>query len=348
VTATTDNDQPAGAKAMVPFVRSGNPVLSVLDKGRWRAPEIAFWAFTVAVFFLFPDHLMLGAQVLITGLFALSLDLLVGYTGLVSLGHAAFFGVGAYAAGLLAQAGWGEPFSGLALAAAAAAVVGYASSHLIVRVHGIAMLMITMGVTILLHELANRLSWITGGDDGLQGVTMAPVLGLFGFDLFGRTAYLYALGVVFAMFCLARGLVNSPFGLSLRGIRENGRRMPAIGSPMRSRIRTVYTMSAALAGVAGALLAQTTEFVSLEVLSFQRSAEVLIILILGGTGRLYGALIGAAVFMVGRDLLASANPQYWFFWLGLMLVLVVMFARGGILGGLENLLRFVQRRRNAR
>lgn len=320
-------------------------LLTAPNRRPW--PELALMAAAVVVYVAFPGYLVLATQVLIVGLFALSLDLLVGYAGLVSLGHAAFFGIGAYAAGLLSTAGWGDPTLGLVAAAAVAALVGYVSSHLIVRVHGIAMLMITLGVCILLHELANRLSFITGGDDGLQGVAMAPVLGLFAFDLFGRTAFFYTLAVVLAMLVLARGLVASPFGLSLRGIRENSRRMPAIGAPVAVRIRTVYTMAAAFAGVAGALLAQTTEFVSLEVLSFQRSAEVLIILILGGTGRLYGGLIGAAVFMIGRDVLASANPQYWFFWLGLMLVLVVMFARGGILGGLDRVMETLKRRRAA-
>lgn len=302
-------------------------------------PELLILAAAACVYLFASGYLVLATQVLIIGLFALSLDLLVGYAGLVSLGHAAFFGIGAYTAGLLAKHGWADPTFGLLIAAAMAALVGFLSSLLIVRVHGIALLMITMGVTILLHELANRLSGITGGDDGLQGVAMDPVLGLFRFDLFGQTAFLYTLAVVLVMLLAARRLVQSPFGLSLRGIRENNRRMPAIGAPVGHRIRTIYTIAAGLAGVAGALLAQTTEFVSLDVLSFQRSAEVLIVLILGGTGRLYGGLIGAAVFLIGRDVLASANPEYWFFWLGLILVAVVMFARGGILGGLAVLAR---------
>jgi len=317
--------------------------MNILDhlqpRRRLPWPEMLILLVAALVYFLASGYLVLATQVLIIGLFAVSLDLLVGYAGLVSLGHAAFFGIGAYTAGLLAKHGWADPTFGLLVAALAAALVGFLSSLLIVRVHGIAMLMITMGVTILLHELANRLSGITGGDDGLQGVTMDPVLGLFRFDLFGQTAFLYTLAVVMVMLVMVRRLVQSPFGLSLRGIRENNRRMPALGAPVGQRIRTLYTIAAGFAGVAGALLAQTTEFVSLDVLSFQRSAEVLIVLILGGTGRLYGGLIGAALFLIGRDVLASANPEYWFFGLGLILVAVVMFARGGILGGLAVLAR---------
>lgn len=316
---------------------SAPPVQNMLAAGRWRPGEIALGLMLPAIYLLFPTHLVLAAQILIAGLFALSLDLLIGYAGLISLGHAAYFGVGAYAAGLLAQAGWGEPFSGLLVAAGAAMALGWGCGHLIVRVQGLAMLMITLGLVVVLHEAANKAAHITGGDDGLQGVVMFPLFGLFAFDLYGRTAYLYTAGVVLALVLAARRLVQSPFGLALRGLRENTLRMQAIGSPHAARIRTIHTLAAGMAGVAGGLLAQTTEFVSLETLSFQRSAEVLIMLILGGAGRLYGGLIGAALFLIARDALASASPQYWYFWLGLGLMGVVLVARGGVLGGLDRL-----------
>jgi len=301
--------------------------------------EVVFWLGTLAAFFLFPNYLLLGSQIMITALFALSMDLILGYAGIVSLGHAAFFGVGAYCAGLLAKHGWGEPFSGLLIAGAAAGVVGYLTSFLVVRGQDLTRLMITLGVCMLLLETANRFSGISGGADGLQGMQMGKVLGLFAFDLYGRTAYLYALSVLFALFCLARRLIDSPFGLALRGIRENPRRMPAIGSPVARRLITVYTIAAVIAGVAGALLAQTTQFVALDVLGFNRSAEILIILILGGTGRLYGGLIGALVYMVAQDRFSGVDPQYWQFWLGSFLVLVVLFAPGGVLGGIDRLQR---------
>lgn len=287
---------------------------------------------------------MLGSQVFITALFAISLDLILGYAGIVSLGHAAFFGVGAYAAGLLARHGWGEPLSGLAAAGAAAAAVGFLASFLVVRGGDLARLMVTLGIGQLLYEAANKAAAVTGGVDGLGDVAMWKLLGLFPFDLQGRTAWVYSLAVLFACFALARRVVGSPFGLSLRAIRERGARMPALGAPVRRRLVIAFTMSAGLAGVAGALLAQTTQFVGLEVLGFTRSAELLIIVVLGGTGRLYGALVGAPLFMLAQNYLSGLNPTYWQFWLGLMLVAAVLFARGGLLGGAERAWHLLRRR----
>jgi branched-chain amino acid transport system permease protein len=315
-----------------------------MTMARVRIAEGAFWLGALAAYFVFPDYLLLGSQIMVAALFALSIDLILGYAGIVSLGHAAFFGVGAYSAGLLATHGWGEPFSGLLVAGAAAGVVGYLTSFLVVRGQDLTRLMITLGVSMLLLQTANRFSGITGGADGLQGMQMGKVLGLFAFDLYGRTAYLYALTVLFALFCFARRLIGSPFGLALRGIRENPRRMPAIGSPVARRLITVYTIAAVIAGVAGALLAQTTQFVALDVLGFNRSAEILIMLILGGTGRLYGGLIGALVFMVAQDHFSGVDPKYWQFWLGSFLVLVVLFARGGVLGGVDRLKRMFRKK----
>lgn len=315
-----------------------------MSSARRRLAEGAFWLSALAAFFVFPDHLLLGSQIMITALFALSIDLILGYAGIVSLGHAAFFGVGAYCAGILATHGWGEPLSGLLVAAAAAGLLGYLTSFLVVRGHDLTRLMITLGVCMLLFEAANRFSGITGGADGLQGMQLDKLLGLFAFDLYGRTAYLYSLAVLFVLFCFARRLIDSPFGLTLRGIRENARRMPAIGSPVARRLITVYTIAATIAGVAGALLAQTTQFVALDVLRFNRSADILIILILGGTGRLYGGLIGAIVFMVAQDHFSGVDPKYWQFWLGGFLVLIVLFARGGVLGGVDRVQRLFAKR----
>jgi branched-chain amino acid transport system permease protein len=304
---------------------------------RWRPIEFVFWAATLLPFFLFPSYLSLASQIAITALFALSLDLILGYAGIVSLGHAAFFGLGAYTAGILSVHGWGDPFIGLAAAAVTAGILGYATSFIIAHFRHLALIMITLGLGLLLHELANTASWLTGGSDGLQGVNIKPLLGRFSFDLYGYTAYAYSLAVLFLVFLAVRRLVNSPFGLALRGIRENAVRMPAIGAPSASHIRKVYTISAIIAGIAGALLTQTTSTVSLSVLDFQRSADVVVILILGGAGRLYGGLIGAIIFMVARDQFSGINPQLWYFWIGLLLVTVVMFLPNGLLGGLSRL-----------
>jgi len=301
-----------------------------------RPLELAFWAATLLPFVVAPSYLSLASQIAITALFALSLDLILGYAGIVSLGHAAYFGFGAYTAGLLSKHYFGEPLSGLVLAALAAGLLGYVTSHVIVRFRHLALIMLTLGLGLLLAEVANSASGLTGGADGLQGVKMAPLLG-FKFDLYGRTAYAYSLAVLFLLFLIARRIIHSPFGLALRGIRENATRMPAIGAPSLAHLRKVYTISAAMAGAAGALLTQTTSTVSLEVLSFGRSADVLVILILGGAGRLYGGIVGAIIYMVARDQFASMNPQYWYFWVGLLLVAVVLFLPNGILGGLSAL-----------
>ena len=303
----------------------------------WKTPEFIFWLIPVVAYFLFPKSLSLLSQMAITALFALSLDLILGYAGIVSLGHAAFFGLGAYAAGLLAKYGYGDPLLGLAIGALAAAIVGYVTSFLVLRGADLTRLMVTLGVSMMLYEAANKLTSFTGGVDGLQGVEIHKLVGLFGFDLYGKTAYCYSVLVLFILFWLARRIVHSPFGLSLRGIRQNVRRMPAIGAPVNGRLAAVYTLGAAYAGVAGALLTQTTQFVSLDVLAFSRSAELMLILILGGTGRLYGALIGTIVFMVAHHYLSNINPQYWQFWLGAVLVLVVLFARDGIMGLMQKL-----------
>src|SRR5512147_1883316 len=201
------------ARSPAAAVLAASAIAPRLPTDRWHAMEIAFWAVALAAFFVFPSHRVLASQILITGLFAVSLDLILGYAGIVSLGHAAYFGIGAYAAGLLAVHGWGEPFSGLVVAGAAGAVLGFATSFLVVRGSDLARLMVTLGIGLMLFEAANQLPSITGGADGLSGMTMGKVFGLYGFDLTGSTAYLYSLGILFVLFAAARRLVSSPFGL---------------------------------------------------------------------------------------------------------------------------------------
>jgi len=303
--------------------KTSTPVLYLRAQTRWRPVEIVFWIAALSPYLLFPNYLSLASQIAIAGMFALSLDLILGYAGIVSLGHAAFFGTGAYTAGLLSKHGWGEPLSGLVAAAAVAGLVGYATSFVICRFRHLALIMLTLGFGLLLAELANSLGWLTGGMDGLQGIHTWKLLGHFRFDLYGKTAFGYALAVLFVAFLFARRLIHSPFGLSLRGIRENFVRMP--------------TIAAAIAGIAGALLTETTETVSLDSLDLSRSADVLVMLVLGGAGRLYGGLVGAVIYMVARDQFSGIAPQYWYFWIGLLLVAVVVLLPNGILGGLAKL-----------
>lgn len=321
-----------------------SPRAWIKRRSRWSPVEIVLWLAALLPFFLFPTYLTLASQIAIAALFAISVDLILGYAGIVTLGHAMFFGIGAYTAALIAlRAGWAEPITGLMLAGAAAGAVGFVTSFLIVRVQHLALIMVTLGLGLLAFELANAMTWLTGGTDGLRLPRTWPVLGTFRFDLWGYTAYGYALAVLFVGFLASRRIVNSPFGLALRGIRENVKRMPAIGSEHRRHLQTVYTLSAALAGIAGALLTQTTSTVALDVLSFQRSADVVVMLILGGTGRLYGAILGAAIYFVARDQLAGVNPQYWYLGIGLLLMVVVLFMPKGILGGLASLVSRMRR-----
>jgi branched-chain amino acid transport system permease protein len=311
---------------------------------RWKIGEILFWFALAGAYFVPGMNIILLGQIFIWGLFAMSLDILLGYRGIPSLGHAGFFGIGAYAAGFLGKYGWTEPITGLIASMAIAGAVGLVTGRFVQRVHGVALLMVTLSLNLILYDAVHRATDLTGGDDGLQGIVISNVLGIFRFDIFGKTAYWYALSVAFALFLLARALVKSPFGLALLGARENTRRMIMMGAPVERDVSFVFAISAALAGAAGALLTQTTQFVAPPVLSFERSADVLVILIIGGTARLYGAFVGAIVFLFMRDWLATLSPVYWYFWIGLVLVIVVAFFRRGILPTLEILWQRVRAR----
>ena len=296
-------------------------------RARWRWAEIVFWLVIPAVICALPSRAGIINEVLIAGLFALSLDLILGLTGIVSLGHAAFLGLGAYAAAILASKGFADPTLGLALGAAIAAVVGLVTAPLLLRGGDLTRLMVTLGISLMLGELANRNGWLTGGADGLN-FSIAPVLGLFPIGFTGqRNAALYSFAVLFVLFAIARRLAHSSFGLSLAAIRENRLRADALGVGASRRIIAVYTIAAAYAGAAGALLAQTTQIVSLDLFDFHRSADVMLMLIIGGAGYLYGGPIGAAAFIVLRDVISAATPEYWEFWIGLALVILVLAGR---------------------
>ena len=303
----------------------------LLHKARWRPWEYALWVVAFALPLLVPSHALMINEIAIVALFAMSLDLILGYTGIVSLGHAAFFGFGAYTAALFAKHVMPDPTIGLLVAIALSAALGALASVTILRGSDLTRLMVTLGTALLLLELANKFDGLTGGADGLQGVVMGPVLGVFEFDLFGRTAAWYSLAVLLLLFLLMRRLVHSPFGATLKAIRDNRLRAMAIGIPVVSRLAVVYTVAAAVAGAAGALLAQTTGFASLDVLAFDRSADVVLMLVIGGVGWLYGGIAGAIVFKLLQDTLSSVTPQYWMFWIGLILVLLVLVGRDRLL-----------------
>jgi branched-chain amino acid transport system permease protein len=296
--------------------------------GRWHWSEIAFWLLALSCAFLFPSRYLIMTDILRLALFAMSLDLILGYAGIVSLGHAAFFGVGAYCAGLLALHGIvTEPVLALLVAGLVATVIGFLTSFLVIRGVDLTRLMVTLGIALLLEALAERYSDITGGSDGLQGIEMQPIFGLFAFDMFGKVGFFYCLAVLFLLFLLARRIVHSPFGLSLRAIRNNPLRAAAIGIPVNRRLIAVYTLAACYAGIAGALFTQTTALASLDVFAFERSADLMLVLVIGGTGYLYGGLVGAVVFKMLQEVFSTITPQYWQFWIGLVLVVIVLVGR---------------------
>lgn len=304
---------------------------SILNLSRLKPWEPLLWLAAFAAPLLLPGQALIVNEIAIVALFALSLDLVLGYTGIVSLGHAAFFGMGAYAAGLFAKHVMPDPLVGLAVGMSCATLLGAVCSLTVMRGTDLTRLMVTLGMGLIMMELANKLDWLTGGADGLQGVVIGPLLGRFEFDLYGQTAAWYSLTVLLLGFVCLRRLVFSPLGASFKAIHDNRLRAGAIGIPVNRRIAVAYTIAAALAGAAGALLAQTTGFASLDVFDFHRSADVMLILIVGGTGWLYGGVLGAIVFKLMHDLLSSITPQYWTFWLGLFLVVLVLVGRERLL-----------------
>ncbi len=303
----------------------------LLAPSKWRAWEFTLWAAIWGATVVFGQHAALVNEIAILALFALSLDLILGYAGIVSLGHAAYFGVGAYGAALFAKHVMPDPLVGLAVGAALGALLGLVTSPMIVRGTDLTRLMVTMGVALVLLELANKFDGLTGGTDGLQGVVMGPLVipfvGRFDFDLGARVASFYSLAVLFVVFVLLRRIVHSPLGISMQALRDNRLRLMAIGLSVNARLAAVYTLAAALAGAAGALLAQTTGFASLDVLEFHRSADVMLALVIGGAGWLWGGLVGAIAFKVLHDVISSFTAQYWTFWIGLFLVVLMLVGR---------------------
>jgi len=289
------------------------------------------WAIAIVYFYAAPDYLSFGTQVMIWILFAMSLDLAVGYAGILTLGQAGFFGLGAYAAGLFAIHVSPDPILGHLAAVALTALFGLTTGAMILHTRGVTLLMLTLAIVSILSEYANQARSLTGGDDGLQGIRIEPIFGTFAFNIFGKTAYVYALVVLFGWFLLAWRIVHSPFGRSLDGIRQNPRRMRAIGTPVWWRLVAIYTISAAMAGSAGALSAHATRFVGLSVLSLLTSGIVTVALILGGIRRLYGAFLGAAIYFLVQDWSAKISPFFWEFVVGGMLIATVLLLDGGLL-----------------
>lgn len=293
---------------------------------------------------IFPNQLNFLTLIATTAIFILSLDLVVGYAGIATLGHAALFGVGAYSAGLYAIHISSEPLSGLFVGVAAGAFLAFFSALIIMRAHGLTLLMMTVAIAQIVQEVANKARFITGGDDGLSGISVDPILGLFAFDFLGQTGFMYVLIVLTIVFALLRRFIRSPFGLTTMGIRDDAGRVSSLGGSVFWHLVKVYVIAGAVAGLAGGLSAQTVRVVSLSSLGFNLSAEALVMLVLGGTGRLWGALAGTLLFMMIHHYAAEIDPFRWMFVIGAMLITVVLLVPGGLANGVARLAVLLKRR----
>ena len=303
----------------------------LLRNARLKFWEPVLWLLPFVVVVLFPAQTFLINQMAIMALFAISLDLILGYTGIMSLGHATFFGLGTFAAGLFCKFVSPDPVMGLLFAMVVAGFAGLIFSITILRGTDLTVVMVTLGVSLILYELGNYMTWLTGGADGLQGIETAPVFGVFAFKFDGVTAAYYSLTVLVVCILICRRIVHSPFGTSLKAIRDNRLRATAIGINANRRIMLAYAIAGAIAGIAGAVQAQSINFASLDDFAFETSADVLLMVVIGGTGWLYGGFIGAVVFSGLHHMLSDITPQYWTFWVGLFLVVLMRVGRDRLL-----------------
>ncbi|AHG46734.1 ABC transporter permease [Rhizobium leguminosarum bv. trifolii CB782] len=297
-------------------------------------------------YFAFPDNLALLTRMATIALFVLSLDLVTGYCGVATLGHAALFGSGAYAAGIVsAHYGINDPLLMMLAGIAGGAVAGLLCGIVILRAHGLPQLVLSIALINLFHEFANKASSWTGGSDGLSGIAPDPIFGIFEFDLYGQTAFFFGMALLLVVFVLLRLLVRSPFGMLCRAIKQDPLRVRAMGASPKAALIRMYGISGAVAGVGGALNAISTQVVGLDSLSFTQSAEALVMLVLGGTGSLFGALSGTVIFMLFEDYVSAANPFHWLTMVGALLIAVVLFAPKGLYGTAA---AFIDRRREQR
>jgi len=323
-----------------------SPGSVALRRYKFRAADVIWILAGLAAFFAFPNHLSFGSIIIVAVIFAISVDVVIGFPRIISLGQALYFGIGAYVAGLIALAGWTEPLTGALAAALVSAVVALLLGPLILRLRELPLIMVTIGVAQLVYEAAHKNSWLTGGDDGLYGFQVGKLFGIFGWSLYGSTAYLYALGWAVVVFVAARIVTSSPFGVCLQGIRENPDRMKLLGTPVLLRQVQAYSFGAAIAGLGGAVLAQSQSLVSLYVLSLEQTIDGLVLLALGGVGSIYGAILGAPVYMIVKYLSQLISPHYWLFSVGLLLIAVVMSGKNGLIGISESLLFKLRPRRS--
>jgi branched-chain amino acid transport system permease protein len=319
--------------------------------GRWFW-DVAGIAMIIAAgmagYWLFPDNLALLTRVIAVALLVLSIDLIVGYCGVATLGQAALFGAGAYAAGIACVNGVTEPVTLIAIGAVAGAVAGLLMGTIMLRAHGLAQLVLSIAIVQLFHEAANKASAYTGGSDGLAGLMVSPLFGIYEFDLWGQTAYLFGLALLVAVFVVLKFIVSSPFGMLCRGIKEDPVRIKAMGSFVFPVLLKMFVISGTVAGMGGALAAISTQVVGLDSVSFELSANSLVMLVLGGLGTLYGALVGTVIFMGFEHVVSAINPFHWMTMVGALLIAVVLAAPAGLSGLVEKISASGRRARGRR
>jgi branched-chain amino acid transport system permease protein len=298
--------------------------------GRLMAGSALLAAVTIFPLFAGNYPVKLLQEILVWGIFAMSLDLLMGYTGMVSFGHSAFFGVGGYVAALLLAKSPGL-FTGLVVPAAAAALAALVIGVFSTRVSGVYFIMLTLAFSQMFYAITFQASWL-GAEDGIVGVPRPAPLGLHLGSPMRFHLYLVAL-VALAAFALAR-VVRSPFGHVLRGIHDNESRMEAVGYTVARYKLIAFVVAGTIAGVAGALYAQLVGSITPDAFLWTTSGEALLMVIIGGTGTLGGAVLGAAAFILLQSLVSSYTER-WMLILGLTFILFVLFAPGGIVGALR-------------
>ena len=289
--------------------------------------------------YAFPDNLAFLSGMVAIMLLVISLDLVAGVCGVATLGHGVLFGAGAYAAGIAAVNGITEPMTLLILGLLAGAVVGLVSGSIILRTHGLPQLVLSIALVQLGHETVNKASFLTGGSDGLTGIVVDPLFGLYEFDLWSVTAYWLAVALLIVVVIFSRRLIRSPFGMLCRGLRQDPVRVASMGLRPYFAGLKMYVISGAIAGLGGALMALSTQVVGLDSVSFTLSAEALVMLIVGGTGSIFGAVLGTFVFMWFEHLISSVNPYHWLAIVGMMLIAVVLFAPRGLYGSVVEYFR---------
>lgn len=309
---------------------------------------LAIVAVGLAGYWLFPDNLALLTRVIAVALLVLSIDLITGYCGVATLGQAALYGAGAYAAGIACVNGVTEPLTLILIGAVAGAVAGLLMGTIMLRAHGLAQLVLSIAIVQLFHEAANKASAYTGGSDGLAGLVLSPLFGTFEFDLWGQTAYLFGLALLIMVFIALKFVVSSPFGMLCRGIKEDPVRIRAMGAFVFPVLLKMFVISGAVAGMGGALAAISTQVVGLDSVSFELSANALVMLVLGGLGNLYGALVGTVIFMGFEHVVSAINPFHWMTMVGALLIAVVLAAPGGLSDLIDKLFPSSRRSRGGR